>query len=396
MEPKRIVILGSTGSIGRQALKIIAAEPRFSACALAAGSSWELLAEQAEETGAELVAITNESCAAELSAALPASCELLTGPDAMCELIRRTQPDMVLTAVVGSAGLAPTLTAIECGADLAVANKESLVMAGAVVMPAARAAGARVLPVDSEHSAIFQCLAGHRRQDIRRIILTASGGPFRTASAEDVRHATLAQVLDHPTWQMGPKVTIDSATLMNKALEVIEAHWLFDLPGEQIEVLIHPESMVHGFVEFRDGSVLAQMGPPSMATPIAYALYHPERAPQAAAPLHLDALGELHFEPVDPGRFAALQLGYDVVSRGGAAGATLNAANESAVAAFADGRIEFGYIVEIVQETLNQTPVSAEVNLDALLAAAANAHRLAEEIISRKASPTGDAAGSKA
>ena len=395
MKAKRIAILGSTGSIGRQALEIIAAEGKFSACALAARSNWKLLAEQAAATGAEFVAITDAACADDLSSALSAGTELLTGEDAMSEAIRRARPELVLTAVVGSAGLAPTLAAIECGADLAIANKESLVMAGAAIMPAAQAARVRVVPVDSEHSAIFQCLAGHRRQDVRRIILTASGGPFRTTPAEQVRSASLTKVLNHPTWQMGPKVTVDSATLMNKALEVVEAHWLFGLPGERIEVVIHPESVVHGLVEFCDGAVLAQMGPPSMATPIAFALYYPDRAPAAAAPLDVTALDGLHFEPVDSARFPAVALGHEVLRRGGTAGAALNAANEAAVAAFMQGRIEFGRIVEIVEDVLNQTPPSAEIDLDALLAATADAHRRAEEIISPSPSPAGGAAKSR-
>ena len=389
MQTKRIAILGSTGSVGRQALEIIAGEERFSACALAAGSNWELLAEQAGRSGAEFVAIADATRADDLAAALPAAAELFTGDDALGELIGRARPDMVLTAVVGSAGLAPTLAAIDCGADLAVANKESLVMGGAVIMPAARRAGVRVLPVDSEHSAIFQCLAGHRREDVRRIVLTASGGPFRTATAQQVRDASLEEVLNHPTWRMGRKVTVDSATLMNKTMEVVEAHWLFDLPGEQIEVVIHPESVVHGLVEFRDGSVLAQMGQPSMATPIAFALYYPERAPRAAAELELPALGSLHFEPVDQERFRALRLGYEAIRRGPAAGAALNAANEVAVEAFLAGELQFGRIVEIVEEVLNQAAPKTEVSLDMLLAADAAARRLTRETIARDASRSG-------
>ena len=395
MQTKRIAILGSTGSVGRQALEVIAGEDRFSACALAAGSNWELLAEQATQSGAELVAIADAARADDLAAALPSGTELLSGERALAELIRRARPDLVLTAVVGSAGLAPTLAAIECGADLAIANKESLVMGGAVIMPAARRAGVQVLPVDSEHSAIFQCLAGHRRQDVRKVVLTASGGPFRTATAEQVRHASLDDVLNHPTWRMGRKVTVDSATLMNKAMEVIEAHWLFDLRADQIEVAIHPESVVHGLVEFRDGSVLAQMGRPSMATPIAFALYYPERAPRAAAALELPALGSLHFEAVDQERFGALRLGYEAIGRGPAAGAALNAANEAAVEAFLAGEIQFGRIVEIVEEVLNQAAVTAEVSLDTLLAADADARRRAREIITRDASRTGRAAKSR-
>jgi 1-deoxy-D-xylulose-5-phosphate reductoisomerase len=389
MTEKRIAILGSTGSIGRQALEIIAAEPRFRACALSAGGNGQLLAEQARRTGAECVALADPAAADELAGQLGGDRELLTGPDALSELIRRTRPDVVVTAVVGSAGLAPTLAAIECGADLAIANKETLVMAGAAVMPAARAAGVRILPVDSEHSAIFQCLAAGRAEQVRRIVLTASGGPFRTASAEQVRQASLAEVLNHPTWNMGAKVTIDSATLMNKALEVIEAHWLFDLPGERIDVLIHPESIVHGMVEYTDGSVLAQLGRPAMTTPIAVALYAPDRAAQPPAPLDLAAMRSLTFEPVDRRRFPALDAGYEVIRRGGTAGAVLNGANEAAVQAFIAGRIAFGQIVEIVREVLNQAPLRSEVTLEGLQAADADSRQRAEAAIAARCTPAG-------
>jgi len=389
MESRRIAILGSTGSIGRQALEIIAGSEALSVCALAAGSNWQALARQAKTFSPEAVAIADPHAAGELRGALPEGVSLLAGPDAMADLVREVRPDLALTAMVGSAGVAPTLAAIECGVDLAVANKESLVMAGAVIMPSARAAGVRVIPVDSEHSAVFQCLCGHDRADVRRVILTASGGPFRTWPAERARTASLEEVLNHPTWQMGRKVTIDSATLMNKALEVIEAHWLFDLPAEAVEVVIHPESVVHACVEFRDGTVLAQMGPPSMATPIAFALHYPARAPAPAARLDLPAAGSLHFEPAEPARFPAIALGHEVVRLGGPAGAVLNAANEAAVAAFVAGRIPFGRIVAIVEEVLNHVPGGPEVTLEAVWAADAEARRRAEEIIAGRAGSKG-------
>ena len=389
MAPRRIAILGSTGSVGQQALQVIAAEPDLHACALSAGSNVELLAAQAAETGAEVVAVAD--AAAGGSGAFPDGVAVLTGPDAATELVRRARADLVLTAVAGSAGLAPTLAAIECRADLAVANKESLVMGGALVMPAAEAAGVAVLPVDSEHSAVFQCLHGHRREDVAKVVLTASGGPLRTWPADRIGRASLADVLNHPTWQMGRKVTIDSATLMNKALEVIEAHWLFGLAGGQIEVLVHPESLVHAFVAFRDGSVLAQMGPPSMLTPIALALHWPKRSPRREAPpLDLAAIGELHFEPVDAERFPAVRLGHAVLAAGGTAGAVLSAADEAAVEAFAGGRIAFGRIVEIVEEVMNTTPVHTEVTLESIRAAGAGARRAAEGIIGRRGAAAGD------
>ena len=389
---KRIAILGATGSIGRQALDIVAAdeaaarragqEPRFAVCALAAGRNWQLLAEQARRFRPEFVALAETEGAEALRAALPDRTTLLAGPQAMVELVHQCKPSLVLTAMVGTSGLAPTLAAIDVKADLAVANKESLVMAGAMVMFAARAAGVNVLPVDSEHSAVFQCLAGHRREDVRRVILTASGGPFRTWAIERIRRAALSEVLNHPTWRMGRKITIDSATLVNKALEVIEAHWLFDLPGEAIEVVIHPESMVHACVEFCDGSVLAQMGPPSMCTPIAYALYYPRRAPRlSASSLDLAKLGKVHFASPDPARYPALALGYEVIRRGGTSGATLNAANETAVAAYVEGRLDFGQIVEIAQTVLNQADCDTEVNIRTVLAADTRARELAAEVI---------------
>ena len=391
MNRKRIAILGSTGSIGRQALEIVAGETGFSACALAGGGNWQLLAAQARTFRPEAVAIADVNAAGPLGGALPTDTALLSGPEAMSELIRSTRPDLVLTAVVGSAGLAPTLTAIECGADLAVANKESLVMAGQIICPSARAAGINLIPVDSEHSAVFQCLAGQRREELRRVILTASGGPFRGWPAERTRAASLKEALNHPTWQMGRKITIDSATLMNKALEVVEAHWLFDLSADQIEVVIHPESLVHACVEFCDGSVLAQMGPPSMATPIGFALYYPQRSPRPAASLDLAALGSLHFNGADPEQYPAIKLGYEVIRRGGTAGAILNAANEAAVEAFAAGSIEFGQILEIVEDVLNRTPTKTEVDVKAVLAADAEARRQAEAIIQQASRPRGRA-----
>ncbi|MDY7009391.1 MAG: 1-deoxy-D-xylulose-5-phosphate reductoisomerase [Planctomycetota bacterium] len=380
--PKRIVILGSTGSVGRQALEIIAVDEGLSICGLAAGSNWRLLSEQAGNFRPDAVAIAEPAAAGELSKVLPEDTDLLTGPEAMSDLIWQVRPDMVLTAVVGSAGLTPTLTAIECGADLAIANKESLVMAGAIIMPAARRAGINVLPVDSEHSAIFQCLVGHETEDVHRVTLTASGGPFRNQPPEKARRASLAEVLKHPTWRMGRKISIDSATMMNKALEIIETHHLFDLPVHRIEVVIHPESIVHACVEFFDGSVLAQMSRPAMTTPISFALHYPARPDRPSAPLlDLTETGCLHFEAVDMQKYPALELGYEVVRRGGTAGAVLNAANETAVEAFIAGRIQFGQIVEIVKEVLSETPTKTEIDLETVLVADDEARRRTEEIV---------------
>ena len=381
MNPRRIAILGSTGSIGRQTLEVVAAQEDLSVCALAAGGNWRLLAEQARAAGAQYVAIADVSAAAPLGEALPGGVELLAGDDAMTELVRRSRPDVLLSGVVGSAGLAPTLAGVECGAALAIANKETLVMAGAIVMPAARAAGVDVLPVDSEHSAIFQCMVAGRRADVRRVTITASGGALRDWPDARSENATADEALDHPTWQMGRKITIDSATLVNKALEVVEAHWLFDLAPEQIEVVLHPESIVHSFVEFCDGSTIAQLARPDMTMPIAYALNYPRRARRDAPPLDLAAMGQLTFRPLT-GRFArAVEMGFEAVRRGGPAAAALNAANEAAVEAFLAGRIRFGQIVPLVEEVLNRTPAVDEVTLELLLAADAKARRRVAEAV---------------
>ncbi len=367
MTPRRVAILGSTGSIGRQTLEVIASQRDLSVCALAAGSGWRLLARQAEQFGPEAVALADEDAAERVLSELPDGVDLLGGPEAMSELVRAVRPDIVLSGVVGAAGLGPTLAAIECGAALAIANKETLVMAGAIVMPAARAAGVPVLPVDSEHSAIFQCLASGRRSEVSRVVITASGGALRDWDEQAAAEATVDDALNHPTWAMGPKITIDSATLINKALEIVEAHWLFDLPAEQIDVVIHPESIVHSYVEYCDGSVIAQMGLPDMTTPIAYALSHPARAAREVAPLDLAAVGALTFSRPE-GRFArAVELGFEAIRRGGAAGAVLNSANEAAVQAFIDGKIVFGQIVPIVEETLNRAEPIKEVTLEGLL-----------------------------
>ena len=368
---KRVVILGSTGSIGQQALELLDDPPALHPCGLGAGNNWELLCEQVRRYRPQSVAIANVESARKLAPHLPDGVELLSGPDAMCELVRRTRPDIVLSAVVGVAGLGPTLTAIETGATLALANKETLVCAGEIVIPAARDAGVAVLPVDSEHSGIFQCMRSGSRKDVRRVIITSSGGSLRDMDDHAASEATVKQVLNHPTWQMGPKITVDSATLMNKALEVIEAHWLFGLSAEQIEVVIHPQSIVHAMVEFCDGSVIAQLANPDMKGPIAYALHYPDRPQRETDSLDFNSVSKLEFRPVT-GRFArALELAYEVIRRGGASGAVLNAANEAAVEAFLSGRIPFGQIVPLVEQVLGNWTDSADttVTLNTLLEA---------------------------
>lgn len=366
MNAKRVAVLGSTGSIGRQALQVISAGPGLCACALAAGNNWQLLAEQARQFRPALVAITQTRDTAALRAALPEGTELLAGPDAMAELVRKSRPDIVLNGVVGSAGLAPTMQAIECGSTLAIANKETLVMAGAIVMPAAKAAGVSVLPVDSEHSAIFQCLQAGRASEVRKVVITGSGGALRDLDDDAAAKASVELALRHPTWAMGPKITIDSATLMNKALEMIEAHWLFGLAAEQIEVVIHPESIIHSIVEFCDGAMIAQMGLPNMTVPIAYALSYPQRSHYKVPPLDVVKLGKLTFRPLT-GRFSqAVNLGYKVIRMGGTAGAVLNAANEAAVEEFLQKRISLGFLVPMVEEILDSLCAAAPAGAPSL------------------------------
>ena len=369
MQPKRVAILGATGSIGCQALEVIAAGANLSVCALAAGNNWQLLAEQVRQHGAQIVAIANDETRDALIQRVGPDVKVLAGRGAMVEMVRAARPDVLLSGVVGSMGLAPTLAGIECGATLAIANKETLVMAGAIVMPAARGAGVAVLPVDSEHSAIFQCLAAGRRSEVRRVVITASGGALRDWDHAAAETATVNEALAHPTWQMGRKITIDSATLINKALEVVEAHWLFDLSADQIEVVIHPESIVHSCVEFHDGSVIAQLGQPDMTMPISYALCYPDRQARDVAPLDLAAVGKFTFTAPD-GRFArAINLGYEVIRRGGVSGAVLNSANEAAVEAFLRGGISFGQIVPLVEDILKDTPQTDQVTLETLASA---------------------------
>jgi 1-deoxy-D-xylulose-5-phosphate reductoisomerase len=371
MSVPNIAILGSTGSIGRMALEVIASlGPDWKVVALAAHRQMDLLAKQVAATGARTVGVADETAAAQLAKALPAGCrpEIVAGPEGLKAIASRDDVRTVISAVVGGAGLGATLAAVRAGKRLALANKESLVMAGDLVMAEARAAGAEILPVDSEHSAIFQAMSAGRRREVRRVVLTASGGPFYRRFGSHAA-VTPQEALDHPTWSMGPKITIDSATLMNKSLEVIEAHHLFGLGPGEISVVIHPESTVHSLVEFIDGSVLAQLSPPDMRLPIQYALTWPERRPAPWPQLDLAMLGRLQFETPDLGRFPALALGFEVIRRGGTAGAALAGADETAVAAFLAGRIRFTDIVPTVERVLATHPWKARPTLDEILAA---------------------------
>jgi 1-deoxy-D-xylulose-5-phosphate reductoisomerase len=367
--PLRVAVLGSTGSIGRSTLDVIEAAPRrFTPWLLAAHRSTAALLEQAQRTRPAWVVVVDESAAAGIDPrSLPAGTRLAVGPQALDDLVRDPAVDRVVSAIVGAAGLRSTWTAIEAGKTVALANKETLVMAGPLVMALAARCGATILPVDSEHSAVHQALACGRRADVKRIVLTASGGPFRTTPRAALAAVTPAEALAHPTWSMGPKITIDSATMMNKALEIIEARWLFDMPAAQIAVLVHPQSIVHSLVEFVDGSVIAQLSPPDMRLPIQYALTHPERAPGPARTFDFTRPLALEFEPPDLERFPALRLGHEAAARGGTAGAVLNAANEAAVGGFLAGRLRFTDIAEMNERMLDEHPFEAEPSLDEIL-----------------------------
>ena len=368
---KRVALLGSTGSIGTSCLDVIAALPdRLAVAALTAHTNWERLCEQARRFRPRCVTLTDDARLAQLDRSrLDGDVELLVAPDRVERLVTDPGTDIVLTAVVGAAGLRGTWAALAAGKTVCVANKETLVLAGPLVMDLARRTGARILPVDSEHSAVFQAMQAGQPREVRRIQLTASGGPFRTWSREQIEAATPEQALKHPTWQMGRKITIDSATMMNKALEIIEAKWLFGLDPDQIEVIVHPESIVHSLVEFADGSVIAQLSPPDMRLPIQYALCFPDRVPGPSPRLDLARLGPLHFEAADMERFPALQLGYEVARRGGTAGAVLNAANEVAVERFLAGTIRFSDIVRACRAVLESHTFDPGPTLDGLLAA---------------------------
>jgi 1-deoxy-D-xylulose-5-phosphate reductoisomerase len=367
---KRVVILGSTGSIGTSALKVAAGIPEcMEVVGLAANRSAEALAQQAAATGAKAVCLADRSEAAALRLALPRGVKVLEGDEGLCEIATMPEADLVLVAIVGTAGLRPALAAIGAGKDLAVASKEILVMAGPVVMAAAERCGVRVLPVDSEHNAIFQCLEGRDPTSVARLILTASGGPFRTLPTAQLAGVTLDQALQHPTWEMGQKITIDSATLFNKGLEMIEARWLFNVPIEKIDVVVHPQSIIHSMVEFIDGSVLAQMSRSDMCFPIQYAVTWPDRVPNSLRPLDFATLGRLDFEAPRSADFPAIDLARQAGAQAGTLPSVLNAANEVAVEAFAGARIPFPAIWESVAEVMRRHRPVGEPTLDEILAA---------------------------
>ena len=379
---KRIVILGSTGSIGEAALEVVRAlSGQFQVVGLAARGRWKRLAEQAKAFDVPHVAIADETHGDDLRASCPPSCKIHCGSDGLVELVTAAEPDFVMSAIVGAAGLPATLRAVENGVDVGLANKESLVVAGMLLMPLARQRGSQIIPVDSEHSAIFQAMKSGRPAEVRKIYLTASGGPFRSWTLAQMEQATLEDALNHPTWSMGPKITIDSATMMNKALEIIEARHLFGLDTDSIEVLIHPESIVHSMVEYCDGSIIAQLGVADMKIPIQYAMTYPKRANGPAEFMDWSKARALHFEPPDFERFPALRLGFEAARRGGTAGAVLNAANEAAVERFRAGTLSLTQIVQATEDALQRHDFIESPTLDQLLAVDAWARQEVEACI---------------
>ena len=365
---RRIVVLGSTGSIGVSTLDVIANLPdRLEVVGLSAHSKVEAFHEQVMRHRPRWATLTDPDAATAFAKLpLPPETKFLQGDDAIARIVSEPDVDVVVTAIVGSAGLSGTWHALDAGKTVAVANKETLVMAGPLVMELAAKRGALLLPVDSEHSAIFQALRSGQRDEVARVVLTASGGPFRGKTRADLANVTVEQALNHPTWRMGPKITVDSATLMNKALEIIEARWLFDLEPSKIEVIIHPESIIHSFVEFTDGSVLAQLSPPDMRLPIQYALTYPDRVAGPAKKVDWKRLANFTFEQPDRETFPALDLGFEVARRGGTCGAVVNAANEAAVGEFLAGKLPFLDIPRVCRAVLDHHHYSAQPTLPEL------------------------------
>ena len=385
-ETRRISLLGSTGSIGTKVLDVVRrSKGRFSVNGLAAGENVELLAEQIRQFRPEIVSVMTAELADQVRSMTGlADTRVLYGKEGYKAVATVDDADLVVSAMVGAAGLIPTLAALEAGKDVALANKESLVTAGPLVTSVAREKGAALIPIDSEHSAIFQCLRGHRKEDVRRIVLTASGGPFKDRNKDELVKVTPEEAVRHPKWSMGAKISVDSATLMNKGLEVIEARWLFDISVDRIDVVVHPQSIVHSMVEFIDGSVLAQMGIPDMRVPIAYALAWPGRLELDLPSLNLIESGSLSFEMPHLEKFPCLGLAYDAARKGGTATTALNAANEVAVDAFLQGRMSFTAIQEVVREVIEAFPVEEIRDLDDVLKADALARLRAEGVILEK------------
>ena len=383
--PRRIVILGSTGSIGVQALDVVSRSGgELRVVGLSAERSWEQLVEQTRAQGVRRIALSDPGAAARASEAWTDG-DVLSGPDGIVQLVAETGCDMVLNAIVGSAGLVPSVATQTEGIELALAHKASRVVGGELVMQLAEATDTAIIPVDSEPSALHQLLGAERPGTVDRLILTASGGPFRGASRSELEDATVEQALAHPTWDMGGKITIDSATLMNKGLELIEAHHLFGVPYEQIDVVVHPQSIIHALIQLCDGATLAHLGYPDMRVPISYALHYPDRVDVPVKPLDLVSVGALTFEQVDDDTFACLRLARESARAGGTAPCTMNAANEVAVHAFLEGQLQFLEIAAVIEETLERLPAGPVHSFDALADADAEARRVAGELVAARA-----------
>lgn len=383
---KKIAILGSTGSIGTQALDVIRQHPDlFEASVLTAGSNSELLIKQAREFLPNAIVIANEAKYNEVCDALSdLPVKVYTGEDAIYQVVQISEVEMVLTAMVGFAGLRPTVAAIKAGKKLALANKETLVVAGSLITQLCLQHKVPILPVDSEHSAIFQCINGEGSNPIKRILLTASGGPFRHLTADEIQQVTLEQALQHPNWKMGAKITIDSATMLNKGFEMIEAHWLYNVSPSDIQVVVHPESVIHSAVEFSDGAVIAQLGTPDMRLPIQYAFTYPFRYPLQGTPLDLFKLGTLHFEKPDENKFPCLRLAYRAIEKGGNMPCILNAAGEVANFAFRQKIIDFMSIPSVIEESMAKAEFEATPSLDDLFETDKTVRILTEEIIAKR------------
>ena len=367
---KRVILLGSSGSIGESTCKVARALPdKMKIVGLGVAKSTARVLEQAKEFGVKSIAVSDAQAAEKIKKDLPAGTNFYPGIEGLAQMVEETEAEMVLVAIVGTAGLAPALAALKTGKDLAVASKEILVLAGSAVMAEAKKRKKQVLPVDSEHNAIFQCLQGADEKSVRKVILTASGGPFRKSSAAEMEKVTVAQALKHPTWSMGKKITIDSATMFNKGLEMIEAHWLFGLPMSRVDVVVHPQSIVHSMVEFVDGSVLAQLSVTDMCFPIQYAVTYPERLPSGLPPLDLAKLGSLTFEAPDEKRFPALRLAREAGEQGGTLPGVFNAANEVAVEAFLEERVSFPRIWQMVESVMQAHQAEKTPGLEAIVAA---------------------------
>lgn len=379
---KKIAVIGSTGSVGTQTLDVVKKNPeRFSIEALAAGSNIDLLLEQVQQFRPKMVSVGTKELADKISSALPSGTSVFYGEEGLIQVAAHNDAELVITAIVGSVGLPATLAAISAGKHIGLANKETLVTAGHIVMELAREKNVAILPVDSEHSAIFQCLNGENIKEVAGITITASGGSFRDRTRQQLENVTVEDALKHPNWSMGAKITIDSATMVNKGLEVIEAHWLFGLPYEQIGVVLHPESIVHSFVEYRDSSIIAQLGTPDMRIPIQYALSYPERIPSKSSRLSLTQVGALHFKEMDFERFPCLKMAYHCGKIGGTAPTVFNAANEIAVARFLNKEISFLQIEEIIEKMIAKHSVIQNPNLEEIQNVDAQVRKLASSLL---------------